>query len=153
MKQGPDTKKFGSLDEVWDYAIAREIEAHNFYKKLSAWAERPEVAKVFEDCAADESRHKIRLGALRAGEVAMQAEEVGNLGIADRVKIGEPEVNMTYAEALLVGMQKEKNAFRFYTDLASISRDREVKRTLSMLAQEEAKHKLQLEIEYDWTTF
>jgi rubrerythrin len=146
-------KKFSSLDEIWDFAIAKEIEARDFYIELAEWTERPEIAKVFEDFSIDELQHKIRLEALRAGEVSMQEEEVGDLGIADSIKTFVPEANLTYAEALLVGMHREKDAFRFYTDLASISQDQEVRDTLSKLAQEEANHKLQLEIEYDLTTF
>jgi rubrerythrin len=65
----------------------------------------------------------------------------------------EPEANLTYARALVVAMQREKRAFRFYIGLASISRDPRAKSVLSKLAQEEAEHKLRLEIEYDLTTF
>ena len=60
---------------------------------------------------------------------------------------------MTYDQSLVVGMQREKNSFRLYTRLASIARDQDVKDMFSKLAQEEAQHKLQLEIEYDLTTF
>ncbi len=146
-------KRFSSLDEIWDFAIGKEIEAHDFYEELAQWAERPEVAKAFEDFAVDEWQHKIRLEALKAGEVEIQQDEVGNLGIADSVEDVEPEANLTYAKALLVAMQREKQAFQFYTDLASMSQDPQTRNVFMELAQEEAEHKLRLEIEYDLTTF
>jgi rubrerythrin len=146
-------KRFSSLDELWDFAIGREIEARDFYKELGQWAERPEVAKAFEELADDELQHKMKLEALRAGKVDIPLEEVGNLGIADGMEAADPEANLTYAEALELAMQREKQAFRLYTDLASASQDPQMKSIFRKLAQEEAEHKLRLELEYDLTMF
>lgn len=60
---------------------------------------------------------------------------------------------MTYAGALMLGMQREKEAVAFYTALASIALNAKVRGILTNLAREEAEHKLRLEIEYDLTTF
>jgi rubrerythrin len=46
-------------------------------------------------------------------------------------------------------MQREKAAYRLYTDLAKITPDAEARALLKALAQEEARHKLAFEIEYD----
>lgn len=146
-------KRFTSLDEIWDFAIAEEIKAHDFYKKLARWSERPHVAQAFENFALDELRHRIRLEALRSGEIKFQKIEVGNLGIADSLEPIKPRANLTYAGALLLAMQREKRAFRFYTYLASATRSPKAKRIFTILAQEEAEHKLKLEVEYDLTTF
>jgi rubrerythrin len=146
-------RRFSSLEEIWDFAIAREIEARDFYKELAQWAERADVARAFEDLADDELRHKIKLESLRAGKVDIRLEEVGNLGIADGIQAAEPEANLTYVEALVLAMQREKQAFRLYTDLASASKDPQMKSVFRKLAQEEAEHKLRLELEYDLTTF
>ena len=146
-------KKFHSVDEVLDFAIAKEVEAYNFYIELAQWVERAEVAKLFEDFSLEEMQHKIKLEAIKAGKVIIQAEEVGSLNIADKMETSETKVNLSYIEALVVAMQREKKAFRFYTNLAAICEDAEVKDILLKLAQEEAQHKLYLEIEYDLTTF
>lgn len=146
-------KKFSCMDEVLDFAIAKEIEAYHFYIKLSEWAERPEVAEAFEDFSVEELRHKEKLEAIKAGQVTMQEEQVGSLDIADGIEAAEPQANLTYVQALVLAMHREKGAFKFYTQLASISQDQEIKDTLAKLAQEEAQHKLRLEVEYDLTTF
>ena len=146
-------REFRTIDEVLDLAISKEIAAHHFYDELAQWAERPEAAKLFEDLAVDESQHRIRLEAIKVGEVTIQDEEVGSLGIADTLETIKPKANLTYVQALVVAMQREKNSFRLYTRMASIARDQNVKDIFSKLAQEEAQHKLQLEIEYDLTTF
>ena len=146
-------KKFRSVDEVLDFAIAKEIEAYNFYLELADWVERAEVAKLFEDFSLEEMQHKMKLEAIKAGKIVIQEEEVGSLNIADKMETSEPKVNLSYAEALVVAMQREKKAFRLYTNLAEIYEDAKVKGLLLKLAQEEAQHKLYLEIEYDLTTF
>ena len=146
-------KEFRTVDEVLDFAIKREVAAHQFYDELAQWAERAEAAELFEELAADELRHRRRLEAVKAGQVAIRDEEVGSLGIADRVEAAEPKANLTYAQALIVAMQREKQAFQLYTRLASVAQDQDVKDILTKLAQEEAEHKLRLEIEYDLTTF
>jgi rubrerythrin len=56
---------------------------------------------------------------------------------------------MDYQQALVVAMQKEKMAFKMYSDLAEQVDDENLKNTFLSLAQEEAKHKLRFELEYD----
>jgi len=46
-------------------------------------------------------------------------------------------------------MKKEKKAFKMYTDLAATTEDAGLQSVFLGLAQEEAKHKLRFEIEYD----
>ena len=45
--------------------------------------------------------------------------------------------------------RNEKSAFRLYSDLAASVDDNQLKLTFLGLAQEEAKHKLRFEVEYD----
>ncbi len=40
---------FESVEEVLDFAIAREIEARDFYMKLAERMENPAMQKVFEN--------------------------------------------------------------------------------------------------------
>jgi rubrerythrin len=56
---------------------------------------------------------------------------------------------MKYEDALKLAMKREKAAFKLYTNLAEKSEDNGMKSLFSMLAQEESKHKLRFEIEYD----
>jgi len=61
----------------------------------------------------------------------------------------EPSTNMSYQEALILAMKKEKAAFRLYNDLASKVSDGLLQSIFLTLAQEESKHKLRFELEYD----
>ena len=60
-----------------------------------------------------------------------------------------PDPDMSYRDALIVAMKKEKAAFRLYSDLAASAPDEALKKTFLGLAQEEAKHKLRFEVEFD----
>jgi len=46
-------------------------------------------------------------------------------------------------------MKEEKSAFKLYSDLAARTDDVSTREIFLSLAQEEAKHKLRFEIEYD----
>ncbi len=61
----------------------------------------------------------------------------------------EEEPEMNYQEALILAMKKEKKAFQLYMDLHEAADNENAKNIFIILAQEEAKHKLRLEIEYD----
>jgi rubrerythrin len=144
-------KKFNSVEEILDFAIAREEEANEFYTELAKRMERPEMRKIFEDFAKEERGHKAKLEAVKKGEftISSDEEDVPSLNIADYVVGVEPKPDMSYAEALIVAMKKEKAAYRLYLDLAAISEAEELTDMFLSLANEEAKHKLRFEIEYD----
>jgi len=148
-----DIKKFRSVDEVLDFAIKREIEAQNFYMELADFVEKPEMAKVLSDLASEELEHKAKLEAVKAGEIGIDEEEVGKLDIAEYVQDVEQHPKMSYIDLLVVGMKKEEISRKLYTDLATIAQTRELRDIFLKLAQEEAKHKLRFEIEYDLMTF
>jgi rubrerythrin len=147
--KGQEMERFGSVDEVLDFAIEREVEANKFYKELAARMENPAMRDVFEDFAKEELGHKARLEAMKKGEVAIEEEGVSSLGIADYVVDVEPQPDMSYADALMLAMRKEKASYRLYLDLAGVAAAEELTDTFLALAQEEAKHKLRFEIEYD----
>jgi rubrerythrin len=76
-------------------------------------------------------------------------EKVLDLKIGDYLVDAEMNPEMDYQQALMVAMKKEKAAFRMYTALAGAADDKNARTLLQSLAQEEAKHKLRFEIEYD----
>ncbi|MBN2269304.1 MAG: ferritin family protein [Sedimentisphaerales bacterium] len=144
---------FGSVNEVLDYAIARELEAHQLYTKLARSVQKPEMRKVLEEFAAEELEHKAKLEAVKAGKAALEDEEIGSLGITDKLRDVKLHENMTYPEILTFAMKKEKISYTLYSNLASAAQTRQLRKMFLQLAQEEAGHKLRFEIEYDLETF
>ena len=144
---------FKSFNEVMDFAISSEIEAVNFYKMLADFVEKPEMAEVLLDLALQESDHKDKLEAVKVGSAVIDEQEVGDLGITNKVEDVEPYARMNYIDLLVIGMKKEEAARKLYTDLATVAQTREIRDIFLKLAQEEAEHKMRFELEYDLTTF
>ena len=142
--------QFGSVNEVLDFAIAREEEAVEFYTDLAGKMDQPAVRRMFDAFAGEERGHKAKLLAIKNGKLlAPAARKVMDLKIADYTVDVEPTPDLDYQGALVLAMKKEKAAFRLYTNLAEAAGDEKLRATLQVLAQEEAKHKLRFEIEYD----
>jgi len=141
---------FDSVDDILDFAIKGEEEAHDFYMNLARDVERSSMSKVFEDFAREELGHKKKLLGIKTGIFKNTLEkEVADLMIGDYLIDIEPHPGMGYQEALIVAMKKEKAAFKLYTDLAATVKDENLSAMFLHLAQEEAKHKLRFEVEYD----
>lgn len=139
-----------SVDEILDFAIEKEEEAVQFYTDLAAKMDMPHVRKMFEGFAGEERGHKAKLQRIKEGKLlAPAAEKVMDLKIADYSVEVETKPDMDYQDALILAMRKEKAAFRLYTDLAAKTDDENLRTSFQILAQEEAKHKLRFEIEYD----
>jgi len=142
--------RFSSVDQILDFVIEAEIEANKFYTDLAQRAENDEMKKVFEDFAKEELGHKAKLQEMKENKWAITADEdTPDLKIADYVIDVEPTPNMNYTDALILAMKKEKAAYRLYLDLAAVAEDQQLTETFLFLANEEAKHKLRFELEYD----
>jgi rubrerythrin len=142
--------QWNSINDVLDFAIQGEERAAAFYQKLAAEAESGDMREVFEGFAREEQGHRAKLLAIRQGDMAMpKPHQVQDLKIADYLVDVELDGDLDYKDALTVAMKREKAAFRLYSDLAARAEDDGVRQTFQALAQEEAKHKLRFEIEYD----
>lgn len=144
-------KRFESVDEILDFAIGNEVKANRFYSDLAAKMDVPAMKEVFEDFAREEQGHKAKLEAVKRGEYSFGAgaARVQELGLADYLVEHEPTAEMSYADALVLAMKKEKAAYKLYLDLAAVAEAEELTDMFLALAGEEAKHKLRFEIEYD----
>jgi len=143
-------EKFGSVDDILDFAIGEEEQAAEFYLVLAGKMAKSWMHGVFEEFAAEEKGHKQKLEAVKSGEKQRWSKQkVADMKIADYVVDIEPKANMEYQDALILAMKKEKSAFKLYSDLAASTDDGDLREVLLGLAQEEAQHKLRFEIEYD----
>ncbi|MHC4616698.1 MAG: ferritin family protein [Planctomycetota bacterium] len=142
-------ERFRSVEEILDFAIARETAANKFYADLAERMDSPAMREVFDEFATEELGHKMKLEAVKAGEIELKEEQVQSLEIADYVVEEEVRSDMSYADVLVVAMRKEKASYRLYIDLAAAAEAEELTDMFLALAQEEARHKLRFEIEYD----
>jgi rubrerythrin len=143
-------KEMTTFDSILDFAIEEEQKAVEFYSELAAMASSDEMREVFEEFAQEEVKHKAKLMDVKeTGITNMPPESVADLMIADYIINVKASPNMSYQEALVVAMNKEKAAFRLYTTLSERATDQGLKDLFASLAQEESKHKLRFEVEYD----
>lgn len=141
---------FESIDQILDFAIKNEEDAYEFYTNLANKMDRPHMKKVFEEFALEEKGHKAKLLAVKTGKSMVGSEKkILDLKLGESLIDIELDSKLNFQDALIVAMKAEKAAYKLYNDLASVTDDANLKSTLLSLAQEEAKHKLRFEIEYD----
>jgi len=142
-------EEYGKVENIIDFAINEEISANKFYLGLAAKMTNPVMRKVFEDYAAEELGHKAKLEDIKKGKAIETGGKIIDLKISDFAVDAEPSDDMDYQDALILAMKKEKAAFKLYSALAELEENEDRKKIFLKLAQEEAKHKMQFEIEYD----
>jgi rubrerythrin len=106
-------EKFGSVNEILDFAIEQEQNAVEFYNELSENATNDEMKAIFIQFAKEEMGHKARLTNIReTGIMEASGERVADLKISDFVVRVTPSPTMSYEEALVLAMKREKAAFK-----------------------------------------
>lgn len=139
-----------TVDEILDYAIGQEEEAAAFYANLAQRAEKAGMKDILMDFSREEQSHKDRLVAVKQGERTLTPEqEVVDLKISDYLVEVAATDDISYQDALIVAMKREKAAFRLYSDMAEKVPEGTLKEVFVGLAKEEAKHKLFFEAQYD----
>ena len=143
-------KEFKSIDDILDFAIDEEQKAVDFYLDLASRDTSEEMKIVFEEFAQEEVKHKMRLTKVKEeGLYEMEPEKITDLKIVDFLVNVKPSPGMTYQDALVVAMSKEKAAFKLYLALSERAPNKQMKDLFLSLAQEESRHKLRFELEYD----
>ena len=143
--------KVKPYEEILQFAISREVEANKFYLALADRVKDEQIRKVLEDLAEEELEHKAKL--------ELEVMKTGSVLSADK-KITIPEheyiisdsalaLDMDYRDVLMLGMEKEEAAFRTYVNLIPNVDSEESRDVLLALAEEEVKHKIRFETEYD----
>jgi len=138
------------VDDVLGYAINQEEEAADLYRQLATRTKKPGMRQLYEGFAREEEGHKLKLMTIKTDKLLQPASErTVDMKMTDYLVEPAADSELGYQDALILAMKREKAAFRLYSDLAEKTTDPEVKTTLLSLAQEEAKHKLRFELEYD----
>ena len=139
-----------TIDEILDYAIDQEQQAADFYENLAGRAEKAGMKKILLYFSEEEKQHKQRLLAVKNGENELTPEqEVLDLKISDYLVEVEATDDISYQDALIIAMKRERAAYELYSDMANKVPDDNLREVMLGLAKEEAKHKLFFESEYD----
>jgi rubrerythrin len=142
-------KQFASIEDILDFAILNEQDAVDFYTKYAVLV-KGEMKNVFLEFAQEEIKHKARLMKIKEEKMfEFTQEKINSLSLTDYTTKANFSLDLDYQDALLLAMLKEKAAFKLYLNLSQKTDIPFLKEVFLSLAQEESKHKLRFELEYD----
>ena len=145
-----------SVSEIIDLAIQREEEAYDFYMDIHNKLEDPSVKDTIEFIAGEEKKHKAFLVGYREkkyGSGALRMTEVVEYKIAEYLEEPEISAEASRQDVYLVAAHRESMSHKFYTELANLHAEGELKAMLLKMANEELKHKEKMEYLYANTAF
>jgi rubrerythrin len=140
-----------NVDEILQLAIDKEVEAYNFYMAVSNAVTDLRVRVAFEELAKEELEHKakLELEVMKLGQTIAVEQNPARPERNYIVSNDPSPLDMDYKDILMLGMAKEEAAFRTYVKLAANVHDKKSQEVLLTLAEEEVKHKLRFQTEYD----
>jgi len=140
-----------SYQQALEFAIGKEAEAYHFYMAMADRVEDPKMRKVFENLAEEELEHKakLELEVMKLGLTVATELKPGRSGDGYILSDREGLLDMEYKDMLQLAIAKEDAAFRIYVNMAGNAADEESREMLLSLAQEEVRHKMRFEAEYN----
>jgi len=140
-----------SDSEVFEFAIAREVQAYHFYMEIAKRSADAAIQRVFEGLAQEELEHKrkLELEMMKMGLTVEVQEDPGKPTRKYVISNTDEPLDMDYKDMLLLAIAKEDAAFRTYISMLPLAYDDDSREVLLGIAQEEVKHKYRFEAEYD----
>ena len=145
-----------TIADVIDLAIQREEEAYDFYMDIHGKVRDAAVKDTVAFIAGEEKKHKAFLVDYRDGNYgsdALRMADVVEYRIAEYLEEPEISKDSSSEDVYLIAAHREGRSHQFYTELASMHADSELKTMLSKMANEELKHKEKMEYLYASTAF
>jgi rubrerythrin len=124
---------FNNLTEIIDFAIAKEIEAAEFYRSVCEQENFSGKKEMFLEFAVEDYKFKW----------------IADIKRSDYVEDVIYTPGMAYNDMLLLAAKREEKALALYNQMLANAATEEAKKVFKMLCQEEAKHKLALETMLD----
>jgi len=154
LKGGPDMEK--TIAEIIDTAIQREDAAYDFYMDIHHKVQDASVKETVAYIANEEIKHKEFLVGYRAGNYgsnSLRMADVVDYKIAEYLEEPEIDSDSSREDVYLIASHREARSHLFYTELAGMHADSELKSMLMKMANEELKHKEKMEYLYSNTAF
>ncbi len=144
-----------SIPEILRFAISKERASVQFYRDLMLQAVNPATKALFEVLVQKEQEHVavLQFEIEKLGYTVDTGKEEDSVFHWDqRLDTNDSVRDMSFADVLLLAVQKERAAFRLYAQLLGAVKDEQLGKALLELAEEEMRHVLQLEKEYETIT-
>ena len=136
--------------QVISDAVQNEIEAKEFYEKISKKIKDDYLKELFESFAKEEENHeKILTNILNKEKIqASQFNFETDFKVAETIEMPEVNEKMDLKNAIGLAMKNEEIAMKNYTLLADSCDDPELKTVFQDLAAMERGHKNKMEVEF-----
>jgi rubrerythrin len=144
------------VSDIIGIAIKREEEAYDFYMDIHSKASDPGVRETLEFIAGQEKKHKAFLVGYRDGKFGAKALKMGDVvdyKVAEYLEEPQIDEKSKPEDVYLAASHRELRSFHFYTELANLHADAEIKQMLLSMANEELRHKEKMEYLYANTAF
>jgi rubrerythrin len=144
------------VSDIIAMAIKREEEAYDFYMDIYAKASDPALKGTLEFIAGEEKKHKAFLVSYRDGNFGTKALKMSDFvdyKVAEYLEEPEIDQGSKPEDIYLAASYRELRSFHFYTEMANLHADSEIKEMLLKMANEELKHKEKMEYLYANTAF
>ncbi len=143
-----------SVEAIIKRAIVLEDESASMYLAAAAVAKNAPIRKRLEEMAAQEQGHKAKLEEILTGNVRWairraKAEPVQDLRLSDHLEAKQLNGDADYQDVLLMAARREKAAYDFYMAMSEFVDDKLIKNVFEMLANEELRHKYEVEKTYE----
>jgi rubrerythrin len=154
MEQAQETSlelEVRTLEDALNFAVDEGTKTYEYYMELAVRVKDLWAREAFESFAAEELGHIERFVAMRqTPRVKARPYDVPSLRLTDYVTAEVwPHEDMDAREAYVVALKAESAAYHRYLDLADRAATRDLQEVFLALAEEVAKHRLKLEMEYD----
>jgi rubrerythrin len=140
-----------TVEDVVRFAVRKEEASVQFYLDLAKQMEDPATKIIFEILSRKELEHKsnlelemMKLGKTVTEQIYSVSEEQDSY-----VELDNEARKMGFTDALRLAVRKERAAFLLFTELVAQTSDPELRSFFLELAEEEMRHLIQLENEYN----
>ena len=148
--------EFSSIVDILKFALSKEEASVQFYRDLAAQMKQASTRSLFEVLVRHELKHvdSLRFEIEKMGyTVDTTSDELDSTyRWEERLDMDEEAHKMHFIEALEVAIQKERAAFRLYAQMIGTTKEERFEKVLMELAEEEMRHVLQFEREYETVT-
>ena len=145
-----------TLKDILENAIRKEIDSQLLYTSLSQKVEDETVKDVLQELVGQEKGHQELLERYLRGEIkegTLSYEQSIDDKIAEHLDQPEIAPDIKLKDVFLLAADLEALAHEFYLSLAGIHPAGEMKELLEGLADQELKHKQQVELLYTEVAF
>lgn len=132
--------------KIIEKAVEKEIEAQQFYLKVSQKLKDPYLREMFSLFADEELRHQTILAEILSSETLdLHIHDVKDFKISETIDEPLLSTDMRPADAIALAIKNEEAAMIHYTHLANACSDEHHRNVLLQLAAMEREHKHKME--------